>query len=368
MEQTSRRPARIGLPNRMAPIEGTCLMRLPPRWIMTLLAALALWPTYAAAADNLAEVITKPALTREDETLIDQEVRNRAGRLLAAASNSPADRAEARAALIDTARTSGATPAALEQYVSSANEYLTRVINGEAQAAAVDAALVLRQLKHVGAAPGLIAGLQTGQSGVQYHCAIGIRDLQTQIAADRNLSNDALRALADAGVATNNAALLRAIYEAVNFAATNPNFAQADAQAQALKRIFEARLERLELGSRDEMKDRAGYDAALAAARAGASLQAKRDLLRALVAFLGVHADRFGDRETAEAYLPTMRGLVEQLERAIAGILATENTSPPGRPLSQVIREKPSRSTAQAAREAVKSIRDGLKAAPWNLT
>lgn len=342
-----------------------CYMRSTYFGILAATVIVVACPSVARAADKLDALIKKESLTSEDKARIDQEVQERAGRLQSAADDSPGDRAKARESLIETAQTRGATEAALSYYAERNTRHLMQAIVGESRPAAEDAALVLRSLKHPATVPALIAGLKTPHEAVRYHCAVGIKNLQKEIAADRSQVIEALDALGDAGEETKSEPLLRAIYEAVNFAGSNPNFAQADAQARALSKIFDARLKRLALGSRDELKDRAGYTAALDAARAGAAIQSKRDLLNALLGFLQVHADRFGDRETVEDYLPTMRGLVDQLERAIAGILATENQSPPGSPLSKVIRAKPSRNTAKAARDAVRSIVDGLNREPW---
>lgn len=342
-------------------------MRSISRWLWIAAVAATVWTSSARAADKLDGIMKKKDLTSEDKARIDQEVEERAQRLAEVAPDAMRDRAEVRARLMDTLAISGASDSASTYYAERCAHHLGVLLLSSSRSAAEDAALVLRVIDRPETAQALVTGLRSPYEAVQYQCAVGIRNLHKTIGGNRQLVTDALRALGDVGTKTNNAMLLRAVYEAIDFARDIPNFPGSDEQASALTQVLKARLGRLDLGSQDEFKDEEAYRAAFDIGRTKTTIEAKRELLAALVDMLEVHARRYGDRETYKDYLPTLRRLVGNLERAIQQIMQSESTNPPSPTLSSVVENRPNASRAREAMQAVNNLRQALKAEPWKI-
>ncbi len=342
-------------------------MRPISRWLWIVAIAATTWSTPARAADKLESIIKKPDLTNEDRARVDQEVQDRAQRLSREADGTPDDREKARMRFLDTLAISGATGPALDYYAERSAFHLGPLVLGDSRPVAEDAAMVLRTIDHPSTGQSLISGLRSPYESVQYHCASGIRDLRSKIGDNQSLMSSALDMLGDVGANTKNEALLRVVYEAMDFAGVIPNFAGGDLQANALASVFAARLKHIDLGSQDELKDAAGYRTAAGIATAKAGVDAKRQVLAALVSMLDAHARRYGDRDTRKEYLPTLRRLVDDLEKAIHAIMQSEGTNPPGRTLGSVVKDRPSADQARAASDAVSDLRDILKREPWKI-
>lgn len=334
-------------------------------WIVALAATVCATPAHAA--DKLDSIIKKQDLSNADKALLDQEVQDRATRLTSVADESPDEREKVRGRLLETLSISGATDVALDYYADRCAYHLGALVLSTSRPVGEDAAMVLRSVNRPAVAPALVGGLRSQFESVQYHCAAGIKGLQAQMGKDRSLVSNALNALSDIGTTTRSPALLQIVYEAMDFCGAIQNFPAADLQANAMTRIFKARLKQLRLGSQDELKDAAGYKAASDVARTKLGLEAKRDLMVVLVDMLEVHAHRYGDRETSKEYLPTLRGLVGDLEGAIHDLLRSETTNPPGRTLAGVVKDRPNSSQAKAALTAIDDLRKVITRDPWNL-
>lgn len=342
-------------------------MRSFTRWLWIAAVAATVWAAPARAEDKLANIVKKQDLTSEDKARIDQEVEDRAKRVVDAADKSPSDREDARNRLLDTLSVSGASDPALNYYADRCAHHLGVLLLSNSRPAAEDAAMVIRAVGRPETAKALITGLRSPFESVQYHCAVGIKNLHQQIGGDRSLASDALQVLGDVGAKTNSEILLRVIYEAIDFAGAIPNFPLSDQEANALTQVMKARLERIELGSQDELKDSAGYKAAFDLGKTKTSVEAKRELLKVLAGMLDAHARRYGNRETYRDYLPTLRRLVEELERAIGALLQSEQTNMPSQTLSDVVKERPNASRAREAMAAVDDLRRVLKQPPWSI-
>lgn len=340
-------------------------MRSISRCLWVAAVAVTVWATPARAADKLESIVKQQDLSREDKARLDQEVQERAQRLVSAADETPGEREDARARLVETTRISGATDPALSYYAEQCANHLSLVLLSDKRPAAEDAALVLRMVNRKETARSLVTGLRSPFEAVQYHCAVGIRNLHKQIADDRGLVTDALDALGDVGSKSRNEALLRAVYEAINFAGSIQNFPGSDQQANALAKVLKGRLKAIESGSQDEIKDAAGYQAALAIGQVKTSIEAKRELLAILVDMLEAQALRYAD--TNKDYFPTLGRLVSQLEQAIHQILRSENTNPPSQTVTSIVKERPSKSRASAALAAVNELRSIMKRDPWRV-
>ncbi|MCB9854932.1 MAG: hypothetical protein H6818_04535 [Phycisphaerales bacterium] len=334
-------------------------------WIAALAATV--FATPARAADKLDSIMKKSDLSNADKALVDQEVQDRASRLASVADESPDEREKVRGRLLETLSISGATDAALNYYADRCAYHLAGLVLSTSRPAGEDAAMILRSVNRPAVAPALVSGLRSPFESVQYHCAAGIKSLRSAIGDDRSLVSSALTALGDIGATTRSEALLQVVYEATDFCGAIQNFAVADLQAKALTKILRARMADLRVGSQDELKDAAGYQAALSAAKTKLTIESKRDLLAVLVDMLEAHARRYGDRETSKDYLPTLRRLVGELERAIQELLRSESTNPPGRTLSGVVKDRPNSSQAKDALRAIDDLRQVIKQEPWNI-
>ncbi len=318
-----------------------------------------------AQNDNLAQYLSKDALTVEDQAQMDVEIADRVSSLRDAKESSDRRQA-ARERLIQTALINNAKEAPLSYYAERVNFYLKPLLVGDKQALADDAALVLRGLKHPKSVPSFVIGLSSKFTTTQYQCAAGIRELQPAIVSNPPLCKDALDGLARCGAKATHPALLRAIYRAANFADASNDFALGDEQTEAYADIFAARIKKLNQGATDEINDMAGVRA-IAKTAAQADLNTKKKLVTSLAAYYQLIAERYSDRDVSDESIETIRELAVAVEDVLIGVMRSVEMSPPSQTYKDRLKTRRDGDSVRAVRETAAAMAEALKAEPFNL-
>lgn len=321
--------------------------------------------TSVVRADALSDLMKSAALGNAERARIDTIVSERADRLRETGGDQ-GKRNDAREGLINPAQTSGATPEALAFYAEVVGQHLSPLLVGADRSAANDAALILRRVNQKQTINSLITGVSSPFESVQFQCVAAIRDLHPAIAEDGEICRDVLRALAKAGGSTSNAPLLRAIYGAANFAGTSPKYSLFDEQVTALIAILNARIDRLQTGARDEIKDIPGLEA-LGAAAPKAGKVARKNAMPVLAFYYRLVAERYSDRDVADEYISTVRRLAEAVEKAIVDVLRAEQIQPPSTSYRSTLELRRTRESVEGTNKASEQMMELLRKPPFEL-
>jgi len=318
-----------------------------------------------AQSDNLAQYVTKDALTVEDQAQMDVEISDRVSSLRDA--NESVDRRQAaRARLIQTARLNGAKETPLSYYAERVNYYLKPLLVGDKKAVADDSAMVLRQLKHPKSVPSFVIGLSSKFPTTQYSCVAGIRELRTAIIGNPALCKDALDGLARCGAKVTHPTLLREIYRAANFADGSNDFALFDEQTEAYAEIFAARIKKLNQGATDEINDIAGMQA-LTDVAAKADLNTKKKLVTSLAAYYQLIAERYSDRDLSDESIETLGKLALAVEDTLVSVMRSADLQPPSPTYKVRFKTRRNGESVRAVRETATAMAEALQAEPFNL-
>ncbi len=337
-------------------------LSLPALVASALAAAL---PASVEARDLLEDILRKDVLDARDRATIDQEVGERAKDLDRAAGN-PQRRVQARESLLQSALNRRATKPFLDAYADECQTHLRGFLTGPKLEIALDAALILAELKNVNVAPALAAALRSEHAAVRYIAARAIAELHKAFEAQAELARPVIQALGAAGALEKDELVLARIYEALDFAADVPDFSMAAECAQALGDIFARRIGELQAGGHDEWKDLPGYAAAANCyPRAGPAGQAR--LIEQLVGFLGNHVERYFEPEAPPEYVRKVGQLAEEAEQAVHKMLRDSKVSPPSEKVSAALSGRPTAARQRRATSALEALRSLTRGAPWNL-
>ncbi len=333
---------------------------------IVIFAAAAIGPSTALAQDRLASIITKQKLTRQDIAQIEAEVPERARKLADAASNER-ERTRARERLLSTARTQGATKAALDVYAEVCSKELESAAASQNFTVGFDAVGVLIELDHPNASGALAKGLTSPHAAVRYRAARGLRLLQSKFKDDESKCRTIIRALAAAGATERDPAVLGMIYQAINFYPDVPDFKFGDESARALNVLLEGRLKRLREGGLDESLDLPAFDLAVACHAAAAEPERIR-LAQHLAPFLSHAVLRYLDGHASEEQSAYLSTVVKRMEESMHALIKSSKKSVPKTSLASELASKsaPERKR-QAVRAALDELSNILKGEPWNL-
>lgn len=284
-----------------------------PKRRIAIFAALVLLAIHgrATAQDPLADIMKSPEINARQRATMEAEVSLRVKRLKDAGSNGPL-RDEAKERLLRTATAEGGTKAAQDVYAEICANELTGLIGGDAFETASDSVLVLMELDNPATADALIEGLGSKHAGVRLMSARAIQRLHAKLGTR---SRAVLRALGRAGAKETDEYALRVIYQAIDVKDDVKNFKAGDS-AEALAMVFAARVAQLNAGSRDEMKDEVGVEAA-ARCYEDASAADKSRLIGAMNTFLEQALSRYFDPDTAPEYLATLARFIARMEEVV---------------------------------------------------
>ncbi len=322
-------------------------------------------PASVQARDLLEEILKKDTLGPRDLATIDQEVDQRAKDLENAAGN-PDRREQARENLLQSARNRRATQPFLDAYADNCQKHLRSFLSGANLEPALDAVLVLAELKNVNVAPALEAALRSQHAAVRYTAARAASELHKPFAAQPAAARPLIQALGGAGASEKDELVLARMYEALDFVADVPDFPLAPDCAQALNVIFARRLGELQAGGHDEWKDLPAYVAAANCyPRAGAAEQAR--LVQHLVALLANHVERYFEPEAPPQYVRKIGQIAGEAEKALYKMLRASNVSPPSEKVSAALSNRPTAARMKRATSALEEIKSLTRGAPWNL-
>ncbi len=318
----------------------------------------------ASAQDVIAGIIQKKSLSRNDLATMEAEISQRVKRLASGAN--PDQLEEARDRMLKTAQTSGASEAGLDAYVEISARELAPLVSGGAFDVAFHTALLLNALHHVKTIDALAQALSSKHDAIRYMAAKGIQRLHRQ-AKDRQAECQlALRTLGRAGASERDEHVLRAIYQAIDFPADVSDFAYGQDCAGALLEVFGSRARAWASGSRDELKDEAGLEAA-ARCYASASDRQKSELVRYLSEYLGMTVDRYFDDDTAPEYRRTLAALIGRTEEIIRGIMEGARVTVPSARIALNPRAGDQAKEEKGARSAMSGLLAVLRGPPWNI-
>ncbi|HVP10687.1 MAG TPA: hypothetical protein VMV94_05800 [Phycisphaerae bacterium] len=318
------------------------------------------------AQDQLAPVMTKAKLAKEDRDSIENAVAERVRRLGDAGNEK--DRGKATEKLVAPIKTQGATKAALDAYADACATQLGTLVLKDSFDTAFNAVRVLLELDNQNAAPALAAALKSKYAAVRYQGARGLQLLHPKLKGEKDKSKAALQLLGDAGAAETDKVVLEAIYQAINFYSDVPDFQSGDDCAHALNTIFAARAKRMTGGPFDELVDEPAFEAA-AASYASASPEEQVKLAQYLSLFLSHAVNRYFAGDTAEEYLPTLAGLIKKMEDTLRTMIKASGKDAPQTTISGELGSKASPAKKEApARSALQNLLAVLKGEPWNLS
>ncbi|MCG8404399.1 MAG: hypothetical protein MI923_04280 [Phycisphaerales bacterium] len=329
--------------------------------VISVMTVLSVMSSVTFARDTLESIIKKSKLTDNDVIRIEQEVADRAKKLAEAGKKSER-RKQAREVLLATVRINKASQAGLTAYAQACDSELGNLVTNSQLTVAFDAVLILVDLDSSETAKALARALLSEHPAVRYRAARGIQMLHKKIAVSQEASAMVLRALGRSGAMEKDEHVLRMIYEAINFHAGVRNFQHANESARALNEVLAGRVNQLKAGSRDEWKDKAGYEAAVDC-YSGATPDQRRTLIKHMVRFLNNHLDRFFHEETAKRYLKTLKRHVKDVEKAIHEMMTESKVNPPSNLVGDHLRSKPSSKTERKARDAMAELTDALNKA-----
>ena len=316
----------------------------------------------ASARDVLEPIVKKPKLSDVDLAELRSEVAQRAKKL--ADTGEDAERRKAAVAeLIATSKIKNASPAGLDAFALACGDELSSLVTHRQRGVARGAVRVLVVLDRVHTANALARALHSEHPEARFTAARGLHALHRAIAGQPATSRTVLRALGEAGAREKDELVLREIYRAINFCGDVPNMLQADESAKALLKVLTSRVDQLAGGSRDEWKDRLAYKAALDCF-AKASPTQQRALLNGMAGFLSGLVDRYGDKGTSKAFLPTLRELVAEAEGALHKMMRAANLNAPADDILSVVKRKPSSKTRKQAKDALAELRKTLGPTP----
>lgn len=319
----------------------------------------------ARAQDSLEPLMKLDKLTRGQRATMEAEVSLRVNRLREAGTNAQ-QRSEARDRILRTAAIKGVTTAALDAYSEICAEQLTGIVTGDQLETAMDAVLILGQFGNANTADTLAAGMRSRQPAVRLMCARAISRLHDQIKDDQKRCNTVLRALGRAGARESDEHVLRVTYQAADFKATVRNFKFAELSARTLAEIFQGRLEQLDSGSRDELRDEYGVEAA-ARCYADAAREDKARLISSLARFMEHALARYFDPDVATESLPPVVRYISRLEEVIHEMAKSSGTSIACDRLKLNPRAASRSDQEAASRRTMECIRNALRGDPWKI-
>lgn len=334
-----------------------------PYLLLAIAVTLCAAPRASLAKDELESIVKKDKLSDGDVATIDTVIEQRVRKLAEAAKNPKALR-DARDALIATATVKQATSAGLDAYAASCSKSLIGPVLSDSLAVGLEATRVLTELSNPRCVETLTSALRSPHAAVRYRAAVGIRDLHAKIASNRAAVRPTLSALGSAGALEENELVLRSIYEAIDFKKSAANFQFGDDSAAALSEIFTARLVALNRGSRDESKDTAGLEAA-GRCFADANDAHKFEIVAALIAFLGRHADRYGATDTAPEYISSLQAVARTTEGSLKTALDFARVGAPDFPVSRNMTQKVTDATRKAVQDGLNEWREAANKSPW---
>lgn len=269
----------------------------------------------AAAQDKLERFKDNARLSPDDRAEIQVVAEGRVQDLIDATRESK--RTKARKDLIGSM--SGAKTAFRRHYAQVCGKTLAGVAGGSQVQNAVDAALVLRALRHLNTRGALASALSSRFEGVRYMAAGAVKDLHRDIKDAQSCPN-LIAALGAAGQRENKSLVLRTIYEALNVPSAQSKAGLANSCARALAAVFAGRVGRIVDGSRDESSDVAGYRAARTCYKAAnaANRKALRDHMGR---FLDLTKTRHFDPDTGSGAKQVLRDTFKAAQDALGAML-----------------------------------------------
>ncbi len=322
----------------------------------------------ASAQDSLETIIKSPTISRTQRATMEAEITVRVKRMADAGAND-VRRTDARERILRTAQIKGASVAGLDAYAEICASQLVPLFSNPLYEMEQDVTLLLTDLNNPNTVRAFAVALESKHAAVRLIAARGIQTLHKKLADRQSECEDALTALGKAGAAERNEHALRVIYQAIDFPADVPNFKYMDACAGALNSIFDARLQQLRGGSRDEQRDAEGLTSA-AACYAGASADQKARLMGHLADFLQLAIDRYFDPDTGDESHPHLADAVDRLETAIFGMMKQSNVTPPSIRMAGRLKAKVSdlKKLETEIRASLKELHSQLEKEPWKLS
>lgn len=335
-------------------------------FIFAIAAAHFCMPSVSFARDELEAIVRKDKLSSADVATIETVVRDRAKKLSNASKN-PKQLRDTRNALIATAKVSKASQAGLDAYALACSSELISTVTQDELQLGLEAVQVLVELNHANCAEALSAALRSTHPAVRYRAAIGIRALHARIKDNRAACRSALASLAGTGALEENDVVLRAIYQAIDFKASVPNFQNSDDAAGALIDVFAGRINQLARGSRDEWKDTVGFESA-ANCFADATAAHKADLVVQLARFLAEMVGRYQEPDTSPDYIPTLQSTTKTLESTLQKFLKSANLDAPSNPVSGKMATTRTESSKGAVQAGYTEWIEAFKKSPWPIS
>lgn len=318
----------------------------------------------ASGQDSLADIAKSAQITARQRATMEAELSIRVKRLKDAGSNSSL-RAEAKERILRTAQTAGASRAFLDAYAEICANELTSLITGDALEPAAEALLILMDLDNAATSDALVEGLGAKHASVRLMSARAIQRLHGKLSGDGGKSRAVLRALGRAGAKESDEFVLRVIYQAIDFKASAKSFSAADA-AEALVTVFDARVQSLASGSRDELKDEAGIEVA-ARCYADAKPGDKARLIGSMSAFIDNALTRYFDPDTAPEYLATLSRMTTRIEEAVRDMAKASGVNLSCDRLKLNPRASDRMKQEPDARKVLDCINKALSGNPWNI-
>ncbi len=319
----------------------------------------------ARAQDPLEPLMKQDKLTRGQRATMEAELSLRANRLRDAGTNAQL-RTEARDRILKTAATSGATQGSLDAYAEICAGELSGITGAELLETAMEAVMILSQLNNAQTVDALAAGLRSRHAAVRLMSARSIQRLHDLIKDDQKKCSAVLRALGRAGAREPDEHVLRVTYQAVDFKSSVRNFKFADLSAKALTEIFQGRLEQLDGGSRDEMRDEYGIEAA-ARCYADGSRDDKAKLIGSLARFMEHTLARYFDPDMAAESLTAVVRYIGRIEDVLHEMAKASNVTLSCERLKLNPRSADKQDQDAASRAAIECIFTALRGEPWKI-
>ncbi|MCZ6817412.1 MAG: hypothetical protein O7F76_12055 [Planctomycetota bacterium] len=266
-----------------------------------------------AGTDPLEPYARQRNLDRDERAKIRVEVTDRARDLNNA--NSDDGRKAARLALTGSMGLSQATPTFLKYYVEQCVTQLSPLLTGQQVVPALDAIIVLRQLKHLGTCSAAISGLGSTHVGVRFVAAKASQDLLNLMKRPRQCPG-LIAALGKAGGREPDARVISEIYVAIGIRAGMGNIDLSNECAVALAKTLDGRLQ----STRDEVVESLAYKAAGDCFKAAGARQ-RTQLWSSVRRVVDGHVDRLFDPQTSPTRRTLLRGAISAAVNALGKIL-----------------------------------------------
>ncbi|MFO0973713.1 MAG: hypothetical protein U1A27_09785 [Phycisphaerae bacterium] len=327
----------------------------------------------ALAQSELAPLLTKSEFSTADAARVGDWCDQKARAVqVASERNDDAAIDKALAEFEKVAAEKSATPQFRELFGGQCARALGPLTTGGSLRVATRITLFFQSLPVPGTREALVAALSAPQSAVRYAAAAGLERLHPALARPAEFE-PVLHALGQAGVAESDPLALKQIYRALDMAGSVKEFAGADAAAEALLTILNARVTGVASGARSLEADLPGFAALADTAPLMKDAALRTRLVQIAARYLLAVANRYVELGPAGGGA-ALAGPAESIERALEALVraAQSDTAMPagGARVSARIRAK---ADAKAVRESLagwigaEGKPGALNAAPWRL-